>query len=95
MENKKEVQSENIVLREGLEISPKITVLSWDRVSLIYAKFQREEIGELQLTLEIIKILLIDKTKVSEIDDMLNGELTEEFIEELTTWGEKIMGLVM
>jgi type IV secretory pathway TrbD component len=26
---------------------------------------------------------------------MLNGELTEEFIEELTTWGEKIMGLVM
>lgn len=85
---------ENIVLKEGLEITSKITVIAWDRISLLYAKFQKEEIWELQLTLEIIKILLIDKSKVAEIDNILNGEMTTEFISDLTDWGEKIMGIV-
>lgn len=95
MENKKEIQSDKIVLREGLEISPKISVLSWDKISLLYNQFVQGQIGEMVLTFEIIKILLIDKSKIKEIDDILNGELTDDLIVELWEWGEKIMGLVM
>lgn len=85
-----EILPETIVLKEGLEISSKISVLSWDRISILQRKFQSYEFWEITFVCEVIKVLLIDKTKIKELDDMLNWEITEEFLTEINSWGEKM-----
>ena len=85
----------NIVLREGLEISSNINVLVWDKISILFKKFAREEIGEIQYTLEVVKLLLIDKTKVTEIDKMLTWDIDENCVLEINDWGEKVGAIIM
>lgn len=95
METKEIQENKTIVLKEGLEITTKVSVLLWDKINLLFKKFAREEIGEFEFTLSVIKLLLIDKAKEKEIDDMLEGDLSEEFIENMNDWGEKVMELVL
>ena len=85
---------ENIILREWLEIRGSINVLTWDKVSLLYKKNVNQEIGEMVLTLEAIKLLLVDKSKVSEIDDILEGNLNDETIALLNDWGTKVQTII-
>ena len=67
----------NIILKKwdkSIEISWKPSVLQMDKILILYRKFQSFVIWDLELTLAAAKILLIDKTKEIEIDEILNWE---------------------
>lgn len=84
----------NITLTWGLEITWRITVLTWDQIQILYTKYMRNEIWDVVLTLEVCKLLLVDKSKASEIDSILNWEMTEETIEKIWEWWEKVLEII-
>lgn len=79
-----------VVLEEGLEITTKVSLLTMDRIWLITAKLNNGEIGGFELNMEVIKLLLIDKSKIARIDEIMNGEYTDESLKEIEKWCDKV-----
>tara|TARA_R110000744_G_scaffold92466_1_gene179016 strand:- start:116 stop:286 length:171 start_codon:yes stop_codon:yes gene_type:complete len=44
-----------IELQEGLSINTTVTVILFDKITLLYKRYEREDIGELEYTIEMIK----------------------------------------
>jgi len=78
----------NLVLKKWeseLLITSKPSVLQMDKISILYRKFNDYVIWELEVTLWVAKVLLVDQTKVIEVDSIIKWDFTwdvEELIEE-------------
>ena len=86
--------SNNIILEEGLEIIARPTIRQMDQIMILYRKYDAMMIGELELTLAAVKVLLADKTKEHVIEAMLNGELTPESATKVDVWWEKVFSMI-
>lgn len=87
----------NIKLKKGeitLEIISQPSVLQVDNIMILYRKHTDYKIWEMQLTLEAAKILLVDKTKIIEIDEILNWKFEWNTDELIAEWGEKIFSVI-
>ena len=88
------IENTNLVLDVGLEVSQRPTVRQMDQINLVYKKYAREEIWEIQMCLDMISILLIDKTKTQEIQSVLDSELDEEMMTKISKWWDMILPIV-
>lgn len=88
---------ENIVLNEenGIVISSFIPPRKFDKISVLYKQYLSQEIWDIVLTFEVIKLLLVDKSKELYIDDMLDAkEWVIDLYEVLEDWSMKVLNIV-
>lgn len=81
-------------LQEWLEIRTKMNVLSWDKISILYKKYWNNEIGDIELTLEIVKVLQIPWGNPHIIPNLYESEMNESFLNKLAERWEIIQKIV-
>lgn len=89
---------ENVVLNEEnwIVISSNISPRIMDNISILYKRYMDKEIWDIVMTFSVIKLLLIDKSKESYIDDMLDAkEWIIDLYEVLEEWSNKILEMVL
>lgn len=84
-----------IELQEGLSINTTVTVILFDKITLLYKRYEREDIGELEYTIEMIKRMKTSDSDWKILDDILSGEFDPETMEKLDKWGEIIQKIVL
>jgi len=86
---------ENIITLKKGEVELKITsrpsVQQMDQFSILKRKFDNYVMWDIVFTLETIKLLLIDKTKMNELDDLLSKEVDEEVAWYVWEWSEQVI----
>lgn len=74
-----------------LKITTKPSVQQMDSFSILKRKFDNYIIWDVSFTLETIKLLLIDKTKIIEIDNILKREVDQEVDELIWKWAWQVI----
>lgn len=86
---------ENImILKKGdieLKITTRPSVQQMDQFSILKRKFDNYVFWDIVFTLETIKLLLIDKTKTIEIDDILKKEVDVEIASIVWEWAWQVI----
>ena len=78
------------MLEEGVYIKTKPTVLDSDKIWILRKRLEANEIGEIVFNLETIRVLLTNNTNDEIIDNVLNSELDEETMAQITGWFDKL-----
>lgn len=89
---------EKIVLNEEkwIIISSVIAPRQFDKITVLYKKYMSQEIWDIVLTFEVLKILLTDKSKEAYIEDMLEWkEWVLDLFEVLEDWSVKVMNIII
>lgn len=84
----------NVILEEWIEVTQRPTIRQMDQINLVYKKYAREDIWEMELCVKIASVLLVDRDKAQEIESILEREIDEETAEKLTKWGEVLLPLI-
>ena len=84
-----------IELQEGLRINTTVTPLLFDRISVLYKKYDREEIGDFEYTLSVLKAMKTPESNEAIVDDIMNGELTEDVMDKFNKWSKIVQEVVL
>ena len=89
---------EKIILNaeNGIEITSDISPRDFDKVTILYKKYRANEVWDIVVTMDSIKLMLIDKSKIQYIDDMLDAkEGVLDIYEVLDDWAEKTLDVIL
>lgn len=84
----------NVILEEWIEVTQRPTIRQMDQINLVYKKYAREDIWEMEMCVKIASVLLVNKDKTQEIESILDREIDEETTEKLTKWAEVLLPLI-
>jgi len=84
-----------IKLQEWLSINTTITVILFDSITLLYKKYEREEIWEMEYTIEMLKKMITAESDFKILDNLLAWEFSEDVMKKLDDWGEIIHKIVL
>ena len=87
----------NIILNKWdlkLEIISKPSLLQMDKILMLYRKYNNYIVWDMELTLEAAKVLLVDKTKVIEIDEIIKWSFSCDIPKLIEEWGVIIFAII-
>ena len=89
---------EKIVLSEKqwIEITSNISPRDFDKITILYKQYSKDLIWDIVLTMESIKLLLVDKSKVDYIEQMLDWkEWVISIYDVLEDWTQKVLDIIL
>ena len=84
----------NIILKKwevNLEINSRPSVQQMDRFWIMKRQFDNYLIGDIEFTLNTVKLLLVDKTKEIEIDEVLKWNFDWDVAELIAEWAWQVI----
>lgn len=84
----------NVILEEWIEVTQRPTFRQMDQINIVYKKYAREDIWEMEMCVKIASVLVIDRQKTQEIESILDKEIDEETVSKLTKWAEILLPLI-
>ena len=75
-----------IKLQEWLSINTTMTVIMFDYVTILYRKYEKDEIGDQEYTLRMIDKMKTPDSDWKIIEDILNGDFNVETQDKLSKW---------